>query len=135
MNNGLFDTPAPEQSATPSRDEYRQAMKKAAAAYRAERRGIDENTTVLGRHNMSQDAARAALGRSGSQRRKIYELVKAHPNGLTADEIQALTGFPVNSVNPRVNELANDGWLIDTGKRRNTRYDRLATVWGADNEL
>jgi hypothetical protein len=90
---------------------------------------LDRQTTVAGRHHNSHEAARRALGRSGTQRVKIYELVKAHPEGLTADDVQRLTGFPVNSVNPRVNELVNDGYLVDTGRRRETRYGVPATVW------
>jgi hypothetical protein len=90
---------------------------------------LDRATTVAGRHHNSREAARRALGRSGTQRVKIYELVRAHPEGLTADDVQRLTSFPVNSVNPRVNELVNDGYLVDTGRRRETRYGVLATVW------
>jgi len=98
---------------------------------RISRRPIDANTVVIGRTQTSVLAARTALGRSGSQRRRIYDLVTEHPDGLTADDIQRLTGFPVNSVNPRVNELAGDGWLIDSGDRRLTRYGSPATVWRA----
>lgn len=90
---------------------------------------LDRQTVIVGRTQTSREAARRALGRSGTQRVKIYELVKAHPEGLTADDVQRLTGFPVNSVNPRVNELVTDGYLVDTGRRRETRYGVPATVW------
>lgn len=90
---------------------------------------LDRQTVIAGRHHNSREAARRALGRSGTQRVKIYELVKAHKDGLTADDIQRITGFPVNSVNPRVNELVNDGYLVDTGRRRITRNGSPATVW------
>ena len=38
----------------------------------------------------SRQAAQEALGRSGSQRRRIYELIVSH-RGLTADEVCTLT--------------------------------------------
>lgn len=92
---------------------------------------LDRNTTVLGREHTSQVAAVRALPRSGSQRRRIYDLVKSTPGGLTADDVQRITQLPTNSVNPRVHELAADGWLVDSGERRLTRYNSPAIVWVA----
>ena len=92
---------------------------------------LNRNTTVLGREHTSQVAAVRALPRSGSQRRRIYDLVKSTPGGLTADDVQRITQLPTNSVNPRVHELAADGWLVDSGERRLTRYNSPAIVWVA----
>lgn len=101
------------------------------AKARHTRPALTRATTVPGATQESHEAARRALGRSGSQRRRIYELVLEHADGLTADDVQRLTGLPTNSVNPRVNELAGDGWLADSGQRRPTRYGVPATVWVA----
>lgn len=95
------------------------------------RPALERQTTITGRQDTSREAARTALGRSGTQRVRIYELVRAHAGGLTTDDIQRLTNLPVNSCNPRVNELAADGWLTDSGQRRNTRYGKPAIVWVA----
>jgi hypothetical protein len=76
----------------------------------------------------SQKAAEAALGASGTQRRAIYELIVSH-GGLTADEVSQLTGWPPQSVTARINGLLNDGWLVDSGQRRNTRWGREARVY------
>ncbi len=92
---------------------------------------LNRNTTVTGRTETSRVAAVRAFPRSGTQRRRIYDLVKSTPSGLTADDVQRLTQLPTNSVNPRVHELALDGWLVDSGERRMTRYNSPAIVWVA----
>ncbi len=61
------------------------------------RPALERQTTVAGRQDTSREAARTALGRSGTQRVRIYELVRAHAGGLTTDDIQRLTNLPVNS--------------------------------------
>ena len=92
------------------------------------RPALARQTTVAGKQETSREAAKAALGRSGSQRVRIYNLVQ-HMDGLTADEIQAAINAPINSVTPRINELVADGWLEDSGERRPTRYGKPAIVW------
>jgi hypothetical protein len=88
-------------------------------------------TVVTGRTENSREAAARSLPRSGTQRRRIYELVKQSRGGLTADDVQRITNLPTNSVNPRVHELVKDGWLIDSGTKRDTRWGAPATVWVA----
>jgi hypothetical protein len=88
-------------------------------------------TVVTGRTENSREAAARALPRSGTQRRRIYELVKQSRGGLTADDVQRITNLPTNSVNPRVHELVKDGWLVDSGTKRDTRWGAPATVWVA----
>ena len=97
--------------------------------FAAPKPAVDRNTVVTGTHRNSHVAAANALPRSGSQRRRIYDLVAETVGGLTADDIQRLTNLPTNSVNPRVHELAKDGLLIDSGRRRDTRWGSPATVW------
>lgn len=93
-----------------------------------ERPLVDRNVTRTGPQETSQAAARKALGRTGAQRHQIYELIKLH-GGLTCDEVCARLQLLVQSVTPAINTLARDGWLEDSGKRRETRSGREAIVW------
>jgi hypothetical protein len=87
------------------------------------------------RHNAketSQKAGEAALGRSGSQRRRIYdEVFLAGSQGMTSDEIGDKLKLPPQSVSARVNGLHNDGHLVDSGQRRHTKWGIDAIVWVA----
>jgi hypothetical protein len=97
-----------------------------------ERPPVDRNVTRTGPQETSQKAARRALGRSGSQRNAIYEEVKSRgSDGMTCDEICTVLQMLVQSATPAINTLANDGWLEDSGLRRNTRSGREAIVWVA----
>jgi hypothetical protein len=97
-----------------------------------ERPPVDRNVTRTGPQETSQKAARRALGRSGSQRNAIYEEIKSRgSDGMTCDEICDCLQMLVQSATPAINTLANDGWLEDSGRRRNTRSGREAIVWVA----
>jgi hypothetical protein len=106
-----------------------EAMRKAIERYRAERPPLDGNHTVPGKNPVSQAAARRAFGRSGNARERIYNVIKAHPDGLTAHEIRQLITMPFNTVAARVSDLNLEGWLADTGQRRPTDTGAMATVW------
>jgi hypothetical protein len=91
---------------------------------------VDRNVTRTGPQETSQDAARRALGRTGSQRRAIYEEIRSRgTDGLTCDEICVILHLLVQSATPAINTLARDGWLEDSGRRRNTRSGNAAIVW------
>jgi len=93
---------------------------------------VNRNVTRTGPQETSQKAARRALGRSGSQRNAIYEEIKSRgSDGMTCDEICDCLQMLVQSATPAINTLANDGWLEDSGRRRNTRSGREAIVWVA----
>ena len=97
-----------------------------------ERPPVDRNVTRTGPQETSQAAARRALGRSGSQRNAIYQEIKSRgSDGMTCDEICEYFQMLVQSATPAINTLANDGWLEDSGRRRNTRSGREAIVWVA----
>jgi hypothetical protein len=119
----------------PSEVAIAEAMQSAIERYRADRPPLDANHTVPGKNPVSQDAARRALGKSGTARERIYNVVKNSSdyiglgNGLTADEIRIETGLPQNSVAARVCNLAAEGWLIDSGRRRLTSADAIAIIW------
>ena len=93
---------------------------------------VDRNVTRTGPQETSQEAARRALGRTGSQRRAIYEEIRSRgTDGLTCDEICVILQLLVQSATPAINSLARDGWLEDSGRRRNTRSGNAAIVWVA----
>ena len=118
----------------PSEVAVADAMRDAIQRYRAERPPLDDNHTTPGKNAVSQAAARRALGRSGTARERIYSIVEASRDGLTAYEIYARTQLPQNSVAARVCNLAAEGWLIDSGRRRETSTGSIATVWVVANE-
>ena len=118
----VIDTP-PSEAATAD------AMRTAIERYRAERPPLDANKTVPGKNPVSQDAARRALGKSGAARVRIYNIIKDSSTGLTADETRRLISLPFNSVSARICDLAAEGWLTDSGRRRITSTGATATVW------
>ena len=118
----------------PTAEATAEAMRTAIQRYRAERPPLDANRTVPGKNPVSQDAARRALGKSGAARVRIYNIIKDTPTGLTADETRRLISLPFNSVAARICDLAAEGWLIDSGRRRITSTGSTATVWVAANE-
>jgi hypothetical protein len=111
-----------------------EAMRNAIQRYRAERLPLDANHTVPGKNPVSQDAARRALGKSGAARVRIYNIIQDSSNGLTADETRRLISLPFNSVSARICDLAAEGWLTDSGRRRITSTGSTATVWVVANE-
>ena len=118
----VIDTP-------PTAEATAEAMRTAIERYRAERPPLDGNHTVPGKNPVSQAAARRAFGRSGNARERIYNIVKANPEGLTAHEIRQLITLPFNTVAARVSDLNLEGWLTDSGQRRKTDTGAMATVW------
>jgi hypothetical protein len=106
-----------------------EAMRNAIQRYRAERLPLDANHTVPGKNPVSQDAARRAFGRSGNARERIYNVIKAHPDGLTVHELRQLITMHFHTVAARVSDLNLEGWLTDSGQRRPTDTGAMATVW------
>lgn len=49
--------------------------------------------------------------------------------GLTSDDLEAHLGTAHQAISPRLNELARDGLVSDSGRRRQTRSGKPATVW------
>lgn len=78
----------------------------------------------------SRAAAARALPRSGSDRRRVYDLIAARgAEGATDDEIEVALGLPHQTASARRNGLRDDGWVADSGRRRPTRTGAEATVW------
>jgi hypothetical protein len=78
----------------------------------------------------SHEAAWANLPSKDTQRRIILEVHMAYPDGLSNDELDQLgTGIVLHSLNTRVSQLHEGGWLEDTGVKRITRRGIHAVVW------
>ena len=92
---------------------------------------LDRQTVIAGSAPTSRAAAQRAALRSGSQRRRIWDALRNSPTGLTRDELEVRLQIPCNSLNPRLRELATDGWISDTGRTRLTRSGSPAVVWEA----
>lgn len=87
-------------------------------------------TTGRGHPETSHAAAERALPRSGTQRRRVLDLLReVYPDGLTDEEVRHRLGVPFGSGLARRNELVSDGWAEDSGRRRETEAGAQAIVW------
>ena len=66
--------------------------------------------------------------RTGTWRLRVLNAIANH-GGATDEELYAITGGDENTVRPRRNELMNDGWIEDSGRRRRTPSKKDAVVW------
>ena len=97
-----------------------------------------DHPSVAVRHDAgdtSREAAEKAKPHAGKQRELIYFWVKWATNseakGITADELSTLLQLPAQSISARINGLHRDAFIVDSGIRRKTRYNRNAIVWKA----
>lgn len=75
-------------------------------------------------------AAEAMLPRSGTARYKVLEFIfQRGERGATDEEIMEGLHMSPNTARPRRNELMNDGWIEDSGKRRETAAHQDSIVW------
>ena len=127
----LFDQDTPAVTMTPQEitpEQYAAAMRKAAEDYRQARPELTRPRVFMGPQETSRKAAERALPRTGTQRHKVWVLMRDNA-GLTADEVNEATGISPNTINPTIRGLVLDGWLEDSGKRRVTRSGNEAIVW------
>ena len=94
---------------------------------------IDRNVISLGRKAPDTSIAAGArlLGRSGTKRRQIFDLIKSYPEGLCDHDIEALTGWSHQTASSTRNSLMNDGLVYDSGIRRKTPAGNDAIAWKA----
>jgi hypothetical protein len=62
--------------------------------------------------------------------RRVFELLKATPGGLTDEEMADLLAMNPSTQRPRRLELEGLGLVVEAGTRKN-RSGRAATVWRA----
>lgn len=82
----------------------------------------------------SQQAARLALPRSGVNRRRVLDYVadrcQIEPwKGATDHELERGLRLSGNSARPRRVQLVRDGWLVDSGRKRQGSSGVDAAVW------
>ena len=98
------------------------------------RRPVETNgVRVSARHPVtSLNAVKKAFPKSGTKKKLIYDLiVSAGVNGMCDHELEIRTGFRHESTSATRNCLMNDGWIIDSGLRRETPQGNPAIVWVA----
>lgn len=76
----------------------------------------------------SRGAAKAATPAMTAKRAAVLGAVIGY-GPMTQEEVATFLAWPIQSVNPRVNELARLGLIRDTGERRPTRSGKRAAVW------
>lgn len=65
-----------------------------------------------------------------SREKQVLKIVKAHPEGLTDNEIMFNLGYQIpNMVRPRRNELYNKGLIKCCGSRKCNITNRTAKIW------
>jgi hypothetical protein len=78
----------------------------------------------------SRDAADQIATVAGRLRRTVYQwLAGRGAQGGTDEEIQGALSMPANTQRPRRVELFDQGLVVDSGRRRETRSGRKAVVW------
>jgi hypothetical protein len=99
---------------------------------------IDRNYVAV--HKNAQETSKLAAGRalpsSGTKRRITFELIKESGMfGLCDHELEEKTGWLHQSASAARNTLMKDGWIIDSGLRRNTPQGNPAIVWITNKEM
>ena len=80
-------------------------------------------------HDTREAGLQAILPFVGDLEEKVFEAVRVHHSGLTAEEVKEATGMSLNNVRSRLTELTLDGRLIVIGKRLNKAETRRVAVW------
>ena len=84
-------------------------------------------------HARAHDTERIAAGlvrpRAGTLRELALATIAEHPEGVTHGELAELTGKRHYSIAPRVTELVEMGWVMDSHRRRPTDTGSPAIVW------
>ncbi len=76
----------------------------------------------------SRDAWQSFLPVSAVLDRAILEAITASPEGLTDLELEQATGRKHQAVSANRRHLVEDGFLVDSGRRR-TQVGRARIVW------
>lgn len=98
--------------------------------------GLPEPTRFLmgAHHRTAGDtelaAATKVAPKAGTLRRQVLDAIAAAgDHGLTDWQIHEHLGCRLYSAAPRRGELVRDGWVIDSGRRRETDSTSTAIVW------
>ncbi len=94
------------------------------------RPAVNRNTVSVGRQATSRAAAAGALPKSGTNRARILDYI-TKAGGATDEELELALGLSGNTVRPCRVSLVQDGWVVDSGKRRPVRSGNDAIIWSA----
>ena len=85
-----------------------------------------------GKTDTSVAAAEIVLPKTGTLRRKVYDMILIHADfGATDYELQTRLDLTGNTERPRRKELQERGLIHDSGRRRPTPSGRASIVWVA----
>lgn len=123
MTGSLFDLADVPTAPKGSVDPMLRAQRSAA---------IDAERTLARRdhRDTAKAAAAKALGRSGSARRRVFDLLAVNEHGLTDEQICEALRLNPSTERPRRVELVDAGFVVDTGERRRVASGGMAAVWG-----
>ena len=88
-----------------------------------------KNPPYVSDSDTSRAAALSVAPHTPGLREQVLSAIRHAPDGLTCDDVEALMNLRHQTASARVNELRNDGAIVDSGLRRPTRSGRKATVW------
>lgn len=88
---------------------------------------FDANSTITGTQHTSVKASHAAYPRSGSQKEAVLLAINSCPS--TDEELAQALNLDLNSIRPRRGELADGGWVENSGFTRKTAQHNDAIVW------
>lgn len=78
----------------------------------------------------SQQALRSQESKAPADRLKILGCIATSPfQGFTCDEVESVLKMSHQTASARIRDLATQGLVVDSRKRRNTRTGRPAIVW------
>lgn len=91
----------------------------------------DPEVVGMARSTSPRTSKAAALSlKDGTRCRTVLDLfAKYDPAGWTNEELQDFLGWVSQSLTPRVNNLVNEGYLVDSGHSRPTRSGKEAVIW------
>lgn len=96
----------------------------------ADRVGQFSDPDVSGAPETQRQAAILSYYKTGSDRLRVLDAIaRARDDGLTDFEIEQAFEMKHQTASARRNDLRKDGWIIDSGKRRQTDTGREAAVW------
>lgn len=92
---------------------------------------VKERPALAQEHSdTSKAAARSVEGSPRAKARSaVLEAIRSAPGGITAEKIEDVTGYPGNTVRPRIVQLVQLNLIRDSGRTSLTRSGRAAVLW------
>jgi Fic family protein len=63
------------------------------------------------------------------QDQALIHIAGTGPRGLTSDELERMTGWRHQTASARIRELVLKGFVVDSGRRRQTSSGHKAAIW------